>query len=151
MKTRLKNDIIDVLEYFEYGLADIQEGSGEEQPKLKEIRSILHRLKANSVQAIAARPYLNQWQCGFDIGFMAGCWVGSEEYKPRLFPKGAIPPVIPHLTYNEIQYVQIVFKDGRTDIAYYDIDDNCCYNSFTEVEITIDFKWAYLPKLKWED
>lgn len=50
MKTRLKNDIINVLEYFECGLADVQEGSGEEQPKLKEIRSILRRLKANGAE-----------------------------------------------------------------------------------------------------
>jgi len=50
MKTRLKNDIIDVLEYFEHGLADVQEGSDEEQPKLKEIRSILRRLKANGAE-----------------------------------------------------------------------------------------------------
>lgn len=47
MKVTLKNDIIEVLEYFEYGLSDIQECSSEEQLKLKEIRSILHRLKAN--------------------------------------------------------------------------------------------------------
>lgn len=50
MKTRLKNDIIDVMEYFEHGLADVQEGSGEEQPKLKEIRSILRRIKANGAE-----------------------------------------------------------------------------------------------------
>ena len=47
MNAKLKNDIIDVLLYFEVGLADIQEGSGEEQSKLKEIRNILRRLKAN--------------------------------------------------------------------------------------------------------
>lgn len=50
MKTGLKNNIIDVLEYFEHGLADVQEGSGEKQPKLKEIRSILRRLKANDAE-----------------------------------------------------------------------------------------------------
>ena len=47
MNTKLKQDILEVLLYFEAGLADVEEGSGEEQPKLKEIRSILRRMKAN--------------------------------------------------------------------------------------------------------
>ena len=41
----LKSEIIGILEYFEYGLSDVEEGSGEKQSKLKEIRSILKKLK----------------------------------------------------------------------------------------------------------
>lgn len=41
----LKEDIVNVLEYFKRGLEDVEAGCGEKQPYLKEIRSCLRRLK----------------------------------------------------------------------------------------------------------
>lgn len=40
----LKSEIISILNYFENGLSDIEEGSGENQPMLKEIRNTLKKL-----------------------------------------------------------------------------------------------------------
>lgn len=44
MNNKLKQDIIEILEYFDNGLADVESGSGEKQPMHKEIRSALKRL-----------------------------------------------------------------------------------------------------------
>ncbi|REC40499.1 hypothetical protein [Chryseobacterium sp. 5_R23647] len=42
---KLKSDIIHILKYFENGLSDVEQGSEEKQPMLKEIRSALKRLQ----------------------------------------------------------------------------------------------------------
>lgn len=42
---KLKSDVIHILTYFENGLSDIEQGSEEKQPMLKEIRSALKRLQ----------------------------------------------------------------------------------------------------------
>ena len=44
MNDKLKQDIIEILEYFNNGLADVASGSGEKQPMHKEVRSALKRL-----------------------------------------------------------------------------------------------------------
>ncbi|WP_159479798.1 hypothetical protein [Chryseobacterium sp. 18068] len=45
MNNKLKSDIISILIYFEERLSDVEEGSGEKQPMLKEIKSVLDRIR----------------------------------------------------------------------------------------------------------
>lgn len=42
---KLIQEIIEILEYFEEGLADVKEGSGEEQPMHDRIKEVLAKLK----------------------------------------------------------------------------------------------------------
>lgn len=49
MEENLKKDIISILEYFDYGLGDVEAGSGEKQPMHEEIKSALERIKKDKV------------------------------------------------------------------------------------------------------
>lgn len=44
-KDKLLNDVIEVLQYFDNGLNDVQAGSGEKQPMHDELKDVLTRLK----------------------------------------------------------------------------------------------------------
>lgn len=68
-------EIVSILEYFERGLSDVQAGSNEEQPMLKEIKSVLRRLNLNpKIEGIvtitevekAAQEALNQYYSSDD-------------------------------------------------------------------------------------